>query len=357
MKKSKKLFIIFLCQVFLLFHSSTIIYADVNTVNGFTDVAVQQAINIFSPGDTIFFPPGEYLFVNTVTVNKSLALLGASGLQDVCVVDPGEPNEPPYWEGIPSFCHAENGDVDFFEVEAENVEFKNLKLKGQTTHQNGVGTGISFYESNYFDPGCRDLSVGGTSWLIDFGDPAHNGVYVPQASLHDIYIGNNINDTDPEQHLIWVDNYVYSKEDEGSTLWSDITGTEGLYIDGSNTTWDTNGSHCIHLITRFKLLEQAAHRKWQLYAYVSDMDNNLPISAWYENQEGWPIYVDSSNTVFIETAPLFQDILLYNNYPNPFNYSTTISYRLAVFSKMIINIYNLSGQEIRTLVNKNQAAR
>lgn len=583
------------------------------TVNGFTIVAVQQAIDISSPGDTIFFPPGEYLFDNTVTVNKSLTLLGASGLQDVCVVEPGEPNDPPYWDGTPSFCHAENGDVGLFEVEADNVGFKNLKLKGQTTHQNGEGTGILFYESNYFmvkdceisrfcrgvecsqsrhgiitgcyihenyfdglgygisvvgtqmavggsevniyeneftlnrhaiasnspetkfavennyfhdndlsqlqacvdthphggttlrvivrnnifertrpmgfksgsmeitgnyfDPGCGDFSVGGYSRMINFGDPEHNGVYVPLASLHDIYIGNNINDTDPEQWLFTVDNYVYPgnedtmfvvynmfvegslftyneydpseqfafpdscpkpfvgyifvtqpgseeltdtieintwydmhvmavdpqgsgdileiavqivdttqfdhtpdiinegtfsasgnyfmrcdennvylRQDEGSTLWSNITGTEGLYIDGSNTTWDTNGSHRIHLITRFKLLEQALHGKWHFYAYVSDMDNNLPVSAWYENQEGWPIYVDSSNTVFIETTPLFKDIPLYNNYPNPFSQLTTISYKLAATGQVIIGIYNLTGKEVRTLVNKNQKA-
>jgi len=43
-------------------------------------------------------------------------------------------------------------------------------------------------------------------------------------------------------------------------------------------------------------------------------------------------------------------------YPNPFNYSTTISYKTAVTGKVTISIYNLSGQKIRTLVNETQQA-
>ncbi len=44
-----------------------------------------------------------------------------------------------------------------------------------------------------------------------------------------------------------------------------------------------------------------------------------------------------------------------NNYPNPFSRSTVIGYQLPVSCKIVLNIYNFSGQEIRTLVNKDQA--
>jgi flagellar hook assembly protein FlgD len=43
-------------------------------------------------------------------------------------------------------------------------------------------------------------------------------------------------------------------------------------------------------------------------------------------------------------------------YPNPFNYSTTISYKTTVTGKVAITIYNLSGQEIRTLVSETRQA-
>ena len=45
-----------------------------------------------------------------------------------------------------------------------------------------------------------------------------------------------------------------------------------------------------------------------------------------------------------------------NNYPNPFYRSTIISYQLPVSCKLVLKIYNIFGQEVRTLVNENQPA-
>jgi len=57
-----------------------------------------------------------------------------------------------------------------------------------------------------------------------------------------------------------------------------------------------------------------------------------------------------------ETGHMPNENVLYNNYPNPFNPETVISYRLATGNKVSLKIYDILGQEIETLINKHQTA-
>ena len=47
---------------------------------------------------------------------------------------------------------------------------------------------------------------------------------------------------------------------------------------------------------------------------------------------------------------------LEQNYPNPFNPSTVIKFNLAADSKVVVKIFNIIGQEVKTLVNNNYSA-
>ena len=44
------------------------------------------------------------------------------------------------------------------------------------------------------------------------------------------------------------------------------------------------------------------------------------------------------------------------NYPNPFNAQTTLRYRLNADGPVQLDVYSLSGQKVRTLVDQTQSA-
>jgi hypothetical protein len=74
---------------------------------------------------------------------------------------------------------------------------------------------------------------------------------------------------------------------------------------------------------------------------------------------GWAFDdVQATNTVSAieETGKPVQTYALMQNYPNPFNPNTVIRYQLPVHGFVQIDVYNMLGQRVRTLVNKMQPA-
>jgi hypothetical protein len=77
------------------------------------------------------------------------------------------------------------------------------------------------------------------------------------------------------------------------------------------------------------------------------------VQALYEQGESLPSGTYSVQFPFPETPeePIPPVTVLYANYPNPFNPSTTLSFDLAVAGRTELRIFNLRGQLVKTLCN------
>ena len=81
--------------------------------------------------------------------------------------------------------------------------------------------------------------------------------------------------------------------------------------------------------------------------------------AWHNNRmvSVSPAYNVTANiTGILERDQLPSTYQLFQNFPNPFNPSTTISWQLAAAGYVTLKIYDMLGSEVTTLVNENQNA-
>ncbi|MDP6401902.1 MAG: FlgD immunoglobulin-like domain containing protein, partial [Candidatus Marinimicrobia bacterium] len=167
----------------------------------------------------------------------------------------------------------------------------------------------------------------------------------PQGAL----LAINLDNADDQAAFMWepssdlVDNdpisYTISLTEttSGATVSFDTT-TNGVFIDYMVF---------VELLTMADTVENTTF-EWTVYAndgWDSTAAGNGPRA----------FTVDISNYLSaIENAGIPDEFALYNNYPNPFNPITNIKYDIPEVADVHLEIYNVAGQRIRTLVQGQQ---
>ena len=57
-----------------------------------------------------------------------------------------------------------------------------------------------------------------------------------------------------------------------------------------------------------------------------------------------------------ERIPVYENVVLHPNFPNPFNPVTTLRYDLPEDAMVNITIYDMMGRQVKTLINDQQTA-
>ncbi|MCH7514798.1 MAG: T9SS type A sorting domain-containing protein [Bacteroidetes bacterium] len=117
-----------------------------------------------------------------------------------------------------------------------------------------------------------------------------------------------------------------------------------------------NGSYSILMSTGPYSIESEESISPFLVAFVvgDNLDDlRSAVNLAYQRSTAIPTAIP---TALDEMASLPDAFRLFQNYPNPFNSTTTINYWLKTGSKVKLVVYDISGREIKMLVNQNLPA-
>jgi len=238
----------------------------------------------------------------------------------------------------------------------ESLESELIQLSGvifnttQTTFANGTvyplsdGTDTINLRTNFYDLDYIGTTIPTTIMtVVGIANSTTDGNYITSRSLADFTQGtfdpptllSLVNVVNNNVSLTWAPGPIPTVRD-----WENLTALR-VY----------RNSALIATITNFTVNEMATY-----------YDPNLPYGNYtyyvtnvYFNQfESGP-----SNSLNVNITANGDEVIipaeitaLAGNYPNPFNPETTIGYSVKTPSRVIITIYNLKGEKVRTLVNE-----
>lgn len=212
--------------------------------------------------------------------------------------------------------------------------------------QEGFEYDTLFYVSNY-TAGEFDAYGRGTEYSVFTADAFNNA---PNAT--------NLVAPAPDTELV-----IDGSNAEGTTqiIWQNATDPDGypieyileLIVENTSDTLDTMITTNIFNLSHAEILEYMEE------SGVTSLDITWDVytSDGFEEVESgngpWSLSIDGGWALGVDNNTIPDVFALHNNYPNPFNPITNIRYDIPEVSDVKIDIYNLAGKKVKTLVSSN----
>jgi hypothetical protein len=163
--------------------------------------------------------------------------------------------------------------------------------------------------------------------------------------------------------LSFVRHALVTTDDNGSRCGFDGMGPVSVWCEGTAQYITAGGEGAQIFLDMLLSLQRpdggmpGSPNNWSsdCYGWLSDWTGLAPTAWLYFALTRSPFPIDRATSVVGEKKRLPVSFLLQQNYPNPFNPSTRIEYFLPQADRVIVKVYDLAGQEVATLVDKQQA--
>jgi hypothetical protein len=211
--------------------------------------------------------------------------------------------------------------------------------------KNGID-GVKVFAGGTYGAGLICYTKNDTSWIVDTL-LTNNSVFALAVSDDNLFVATYdgvIHSTD------YGKSWVEANSDLGSIYSFTVSGTNllvGTSAEGVFVSSD-NGNNWIEITTGLPFND--------VYGVSVFAVNDRYLFAGTGEGGVWRRPLAEIITDVNNTTELPKEFALYQNYPNPFNPRTKISWLLPVSSQVALKVYDILGNEIRTLVSEYKQA-
>lgn len=228
----------------------------------------------------------------------------------------------------------------------------------------GIVSPLSNIESalvNFTPPGENfiingDFSAGGYFWIFNVFDNANASGRVNSSGEYEVNINNGgterwyIQLSQENIPLIYGRTYQFEFDYRASSL-----RILDAKLERNGPPYENYSQNEYFLVTT-----QMQHYSLQFQMqYPSDFEARVMFNCGAESPD---LFIDNVSVKEIVTSieeeneVLVNKYFLNNNYPNPFNPTTTIEFQIADFGYVTVKVYDVLGKEVKTLIKEDLAA-